>query len=152
MHARAPSEASVAPEAAVVVTKKFRSHLAFILISLSIQNCAVDLSSSTPGAISLSCAPDAQTLSTFLPIMTGILQTTGKVGAQQGCGNCHVTGPGSGSFKILAGTTKDIQIANFCSAQSRKARLAVHPTESSHLQVYSPSDISALINWVSTLN
>ena len=124
-----------------------------VLFSLlfSFQNCAVELASTTPGAMSVVCAPSAAMLTAFLPIMTGTLQATGKVGSQQGCANCHVTGPGTGSFKILAGTTNDVQVANFCSAQSRKTRLAIHPTENSHMQVYSAADISVLTNWVSSL-
>ena len=121
------------------------------VLLFSFQNCTVDLASTTPGALALACAPSPAVLTSFLPIMTGTLQATGKVGTQQGCANCHITGPGSGSFKILSGTSNDVQVANFCSAQSRKARLAIHPTETSHMQVYSASDISALINWVSTL-
>ncbi len=135
----------------MAVTKKLIRACAFLIILLSFQNCAVDLNSSTPGAASVSCAPSAQTLQTFLPIMTGTLQNTGNVGTKQGCANCHVNGTGAGSFKILTGTTSDVVLANFCSAQSRKARLAVHPTESSHQQVYAASDIANLINWVSTL-
>jgi hypothetical protein len=152
MPAKALSAALVAQEVAVAVTKKLTHIFAFLIIFLGFQNCAVDLNSSTPGAAAISCSPSPQVLQTFLPIMTGTLQNTGLVGSKQGCANCHVSGSGAGSFKILTGTTPDIQLTNFCSSQSRKARLAVHPTESSHQQVYSASDIANLINWVSTLN
>jgi hypothetical protein len=142
----------VAQELAADVIKKLVRFSLFLIIFLSFQNCAVDLNSSTPGAASVSCSPSAQTLQTFLPIMTGTLQNTGNVGTKQGCANCHISGTGAGSFKILTGTTADVVLANFCSSQSRKARLGVHPTESSHQQVYSASDIANLINWISTLN
>ncbi len=143
--------------AVVVVTKKILMPLFFILTMLVCQNCSVDLNSNTPGAQAIVCSPTPAQLTAFQPIMTGILQQTGNVGAQQGCGNCHVaggTGPnggsGAGSFRIISGTSDASVLANFCSATSRLDVIAVHPTQSSHAQVYATSDLSQLSAWVAS--
>lgn len=124
----------------------------FILIIgfLFLQNCSVDLKSTTPGAQSVTCSPNATQLSAFQPIMTNILQSTANVGAEQGCGNCHVSGIGAGSFKILAGATDAVTLANYCSATSRLGIIAVHPTQPAHAQVYTTADLAQLSAWVAT--
>jgi hypothetical protein len=129
----------------------------FIASFIGFQNCSVDLQSTTPGAQSVGCSPTTQQLADFQPIMTGILQQTGNVGAEQGCGNCHMpgasgptSGSGAGSFRIISGSTADVALANFCSATSRLQVIAVHPTQSSHAQVYTTSDLTQLSAWVAT--
>lgn len=133
--------------------------LLFALSTLLLQNCTVDLSSSTPGAQAFVCTPSAAQLTSFQTVMTAVLQQTGNVGAQQGCANCHIqgvgtppnSGTGAGSFRILSGNSADIILANYCSALSRKDALAVHPTQPTHAQVYAPSDLAQLSAWVATL-
>ena len=140
---------SAALGADVAVTD-FAKKFGLVVAFLSLQNCAVDLKATTPGAQSVTCSPTAAKLSAFQPIMANILQQTGNVGAQQGCGNCHVSGTGAGSFRVLSGSTPDILLANFCSAQSRLDVIAVHPTQASHAQVYSTSDLAQLSAWVAS--
>ncbi len=135
----------------MVVTSFFRFSL-FILSSLIfLQDCAVDLNSNTPGALAVVCTPTPTQITAFQPIMANILQTTANVGAQQGCGNCHVSGVGAGSFRILAGSTDQIVLANYCTAVSRLNIIAVHPTEPSHAQVYTSTDLSQLSAWVASV-
>lgn len=141
----------------VTNSRKVLMSLFFAAVLLTCQNCSVDLTATTPGAQSVVCTPTPARLTAFQPIMTGILQQTGNVGAQQGCGNCHVaggTGPnggsGAGSFRIISGTTDSATLANFCSATSRLDVIAVHPTQPSHAQVYAPSDLNQLSAWVAS--
>ena len=150
MLAKVLSAASVVQGAAVAVTNVLKKSLFTSFSFLLLQNCSVDLKSTTPGAQSVVCSPTPAQLTAFQPIMTNILQTTGNVGAEQGCGNCHVNGVGSGSFRILAGATDAIVLANYCSAASRLDIIAVHPTQPSHQQVYTTADLAQLSAWVAT--
>ena len=94
---------SVAPEADVVATKpdgKRRGSrpsfsvllslgLATCVMILSFQNCAVDLTSTTPGASTAGACgnPTPQQLSDIQPVITGVLSTS--------CATCHGVTTGS---------------------------------------------------------
>ena len=150
MLVKARSVASAARGAVVVVINVLKKSFFLSFAFMLLQNCSVDLKSTTPGAQSVVCMPTPSKLAAFQPIMTNILQTTANVGAEQGCGNCHVNGVGSGSFRILAGATDAVVLANYCSAISRLNIIALHPTQPSHQQVYTTADLSQLSAWVAT--
>lgn len=155
---KARSVVLAAQEAVVVATERLKLLGLLFLSGFLFQACSVELATTTPGAQAIVCAPSTAQLTAFSPIMTTILQQTGNVGTQQGCANCHIqgvgtapnSGTGAGSFRILNGTTADIILANFCSSYSRKDVIAVHPTQASHAQVYSTSDLAQLAAWVAT--
>ena len=70
---------------------------------LGYQNCSVDNSLSTPGALSASCSPTDATLNQFQPVMVTYLQNTGSLpspSTRKACGSCHADQGNSAALRM----------------------------------------------------
>lgn len=129
----------------------------FLLMTFGYQNCAVDLSTSTPGAATSTCAPTTEQLTAFEPVLNNILQKTGLLGATQkvACGQCHNDNsgnPANAVFMVFQGnTTTDPSLVtrNFCTVE-RMGRVVINrPMQDNHTGgQYSEAEIQALYNFV----
>lgn len=147
------------PGADVAVTKKIATLSLLAFMILGYQNCAVDLSASTPGAASTSCNPDSTTLTEFQVVESTILQETGTISgtSKVGCASCHAasaSNAGKAVYLILgtAGSNDTAtSIKNFCTMDLKGATRMSHPQDSSHSGgQYSNSDIPAYYNFINT--
>jgi hypothetical protein len=128
------------------------------LLCLSYQNCAVDLSASTPGAASVSCVPPAQALLDFEAVESSILLPTGLIGgtSKAACGSCHGESAVSAgrSVYLVLGTAgvpnTNTSIKNYCAAQQKGAARLSHCGDASHSGgQYFHSDIPSFFNVIS---
>lgn len=127
------------------------------LLMVGFQNCAVDLSSTTPGASTLGSLSDC-TLSTsqsdsFEIVMNSIFQGTGPtpVDTDRRCAKCHASGVGG--FTIYTGnTTTNPQLIkkNACNVIATGRKVATEPQQpiGHGGGQYSATEIQLLINWV----
>lgn len=128
----------------------------FVVMVLSFQNCAVEMSPNTPGAASQSCAPSAAVLTEFEPVLNDILQKTGNLTSapKQGCGNCHgITSghPGSAVFTIFEGnttTSPNLILSNYCQVQAAGVDKIMRVLGTSHSGgQYAESEIQSLVDF-----
>lgn len=134
----------------MVAIKKIATFTALTMMILGYQNCMVDVASTTPGAASTSCSPDAASLTEFQIVENTILLPTGSIAGtmKDACGSCHGTtasSSGKSVFLVLgtAGASNSVTSAkNFCTMELKgRARLA-HPGDGSHSGgLYSTTDI-----------
>jgi hypothetical protein len=140
MHVKVQKVHLAGQGAAVAATRKIATLTALTLMVLSYQNCMVDIASTTPGAASTSCSPDAATLTEFQVVESTILQPTGLIAgtAKDACGSCHApTAASSGKavFLILgtAGVTDNAtSVKNFCTMSLKGSSRLSHPEDGSH--------------------
>ena len=160
MHVKDLRAVLVEQEAAVAATRKWLritvglSSTAVLL--LLFQNCAVDMSSNTPGAkaISLSCSASAQETTDFTAALT-ILQSTAKLASgQTACGSCHLStssNSGKNSFTVWSGTNADAVSLNLCNVRTKGSIVGTRPQQASHGGgQYPASDITALTTYLNT--
>lgn len=129
------------------------------LLMVGFQNCAVDLSSTTPGASTLGSLSDC-TLSTgqsasFEEVLNSILQDSDFIEgtSKRRCAYCHGdTKSGAGNFIVYTGnTTSSPQLIkkNACYVIAQGRRVTTRPQQSTHGgSQYSAADIQKLVNWV----
>jgi len=130
----------------------------FLLMMFGYQNCAVDLSSTTPGASTSTCAPTTEQLTAFEPVLNNILQKTGLLGATSkiACGQCHNDNSGNSAnavFMVFSGnTTTDPSLLtrNFCTIERVGPDVVTHPMQATGHGggQYLEAEIQALYDFV----
>lgn len=140
-------------------SRRLRGFAAVSLVSLllivSFQNCAVEVSEDTPGAAG-ACEPTTADVNEFNTALTTILQnnTTLASGATA-CGTCHLTTSGNTAaarFGIDPNTDAATQISNWCAASSVADKFTQGYLSGAHPGgTYSDSDIDALLTWANSL-
>lgn len=137
--------------------------IAFAILTLGYQNCAVDLASTTPGASVSACQPSAQALTDFEPVLNQILQAKGNISgtSKSACGNCHGT-TGTDAFASVArgvfiiedgDTTANPALVktNLCTIEGRASMLENKVINGPHTGgTYTSSEVQILVDFLNT--